>query len=222
MSDLSTVPSILLWIAGLAISLGFAAFGLISIRERERRAAIIAFVLAGVVSLPFLAAAALPSSAQTGLLRALTAVSAAALVIWFLPIGSSTVESGRPHNRVDERDIMFARARLVPGSKDFDTYYAMRPANREGDDRTRLLPGLLSPEAPLAEPVAFGSAKASFTVTEALRHEVDGLVAPGQLERSAAEMTVTESPSKVACAGPSMRTVAFVFGMRSVPIADVA
>ncbi len=73
---------------------------------------------------------------------------------------------------------MFARARLEPGSPEFETYYAMRPENRESDDRTRALPGLLSPERPRGRPVAFASAGASFAITEALRDEVDGPVAP--------------------------------------------
>ena len=67
---------------------------------------------------------------------------------------------------------MFARARLEPGSETFDAYYEMRPENRASDDRFRSLPGLLSPEAPLAEEVAFASAGASFAMTESWRQDV--------------------------------------------------
>ena len=183
--------SVPLLFVGLAILLGFAAFALTSVREREWRAARVATVLAILGSLPFIAAAFLPSPAQLVVLGALATVTLAVVVAWFLPVGSSIPESGRPKRRVDERDIMFARARLRPGSEEFNSYYAMRPENREEDDRTRSLPGLLSPEAPLAEPVAFGSAKASFAMTEALRDEVDGPVAPGLLEQSAAEATAS-------------------------------
>ena len=164
MSGLSAT-SVLLLLVGSSILLGLAAFALTSVRERERRAALVATVLAILGSVPFIAAAPLRSPVQLGALGALAAVALAVVVAWFLPVGSSIVGSGRPKRRVDERDIMFARARLIPGSEEFNTYYAMRPENREGDDRTRSLPGLLSPEAPLAEAVAFGSASASFTMT---------------------------------------------------------
>ena len=67
---------------------------------------------------------------------------------------------GRPSRRVDERDIMFARGRLAPGSPEYQAYYALRPENRSRDDHTRSLPGLLSTEAELAEPLSFAAADA--------------------------------------------------------------
>ena len=60
----------------------------------------------------------------------------------------------------------------------------MRPENKSGDDTTRALPGLLSEDAQLAEPLSFAAAKASFDLTEALREHVDGEVAPQRIERS--------------------------------------
>jgi reductive dehalogenase len=72
---------------------------------------------------------------------------------------------------------MFARSRLVPGSPEYRAYYTMRPENQISDDRTRALPGLLSTGASKASPLAFASAEASFSLTEALREEVDGPVA---------------------------------------------
>ena len=175
----------------MAILLAMGAFALTSVRERERRAALLATVLALLCSLSLVAAAFLPSPVQAMALAGLGGGILTVVIAWFLPIGSSIAESGHPTRRVDERDIMFARARLRPGSEEFATYYAMRPENQQEDDRSRSLPGLLSPEAPLAEPVAFGSAKASFAMTEAMRHEVDGPVASERFEQSATEMTAT-------------------------------
>ena len=189
MSDTFSPISIPLLVIGLTLLLGFAAFGLVSIREREKRAATVAFALGAVCALVFFAAAFSPGSVQLGFMEVFAALLLIAVVAWFLPIGSVPQDGGRPIHRVDERDIMFARARLVPGSQEFDAYYAMRPEHRDCDDQTRALPGLLSPEAPLAEPVAFGSAKASFSITEALRDEVDGPVVAERVELSAAEMT---------------------------------
>jgi ferredoxin len=71
---------------------------------------------------------------------------------------------------------MFARARLEPGSPEFEAYYEMRPENRKPDELTRRMPGLLSPETRYEDARLFASAKASFGLTEALRDAVDGRV----------------------------------------------
>ena len=177
--------------AGLSLLCGFGAFGWISLREREDRAARIALLLAVATSLPFFLSTLLPQTLQIGLLALFAVIFLAAVVLWFWPIGPSRLGGGRPSRRVDERGIMFARARLIPGSDEFETYYTMRPEHRESDDQTRALPGLLSPDAPLAEDVAFGSAKASFTMTEQWRDAVNGPVAANQIEKSASALSTS-------------------------------
>lgn len=191
MSGLSVSTSTLISAVGLLTLVGSGAFALISFREKERRAAFIALIVATAGSLFFFPATLLPLPFQTGILASLLVVALCAIVAWFLPVGSRAAEGGRPSRRVDERDIMFARARLEPGSQQFEAYYAKRPEHRDSDDRTRSLPGLLSPNAPAAEEVAFGSAKASFAITEALREQVDGPVAAQRDNRSSSEMAAT-------------------------------
>lgn len=191
MSGFSSVASTLLTTAGLLTLLGFGAFARVSYREGERRATLVALALGLTGAFPLLLATLLPITIQTWVLAGLLLLALCVIAAWFLPIGSRVADGGSPSRRIDERDILFARARLEPGSQQFETYYAMRPENRESDDRTRSLPGLLSPNAPAAEPVAFGSADASFAITEALREEVDGPVTPDRNERPAAEMAVT-------------------------------
>jgi ferredoxin len=112
-----------------------------------------------------------------------------AVVVLFGPAGGETALGGRPARRVDERDIMFARGRLAPGSPEFATYYEMRPQHRKGDDLTRSLPGLLSPDSELADEVVFAAAEASFDLTQAVRHSVDGEVARDRVERPPEEWT---------------------------------
>ena len=142
--SLAAASSAALLLIGLAVLAGLTGFGLVSIRERERRAAVIAFILAAVGSLPFFVGAALPVQAHIGIFAVLAGALVIGLALWFLPIGVEQIGNGRPSRRVDERDIMFARARLRPGSREFDTYYEIRPEHRASDDETRELPGLLS------------------------------------------------------------------------------
>ena len=49
--------------------------------------------------------------------------------------------------RFDERDIMFARAKLQPGTPEYESYYKLHPEHEEKDAQTRAKPGLLSPQA---------------------------------------------------------------------------
>ena len=167
---------------------GFGCFGVVSIREREMRAASVSFILAASGSL-FLLAAALPLSIRLGLVAILGLAVAAFIIAALLPLGRVTLKPDVQQPRFDERDIMFARARLVPDSPEFDSYYATRPQIRAGDDLFRSKPGLLSLQAQEANPFLFASAHAGSDLTEALRNSVDGPVAEQQYALPPAEMT---------------------------------
>jgi hypothetical protein len=142
-----------------------------------------------VVSLLFFLATLLPPTVEWFVLGAVAVGIVAVLAGFLLPIGR--VERGEdvPHVRVDERDIMFARGRLEPGSADYEAYYAMRPEHKAGDDKTRRLPGLLASKGSAFHPLVFGATHASFELTEALRDAVDGPVSPAQTDLQSATIT---------------------------------
>jgi ferredoxin len=130
------------------------------------------------LSTPLLVTAFLPQPARLALLGLVATAATTGLVLFLLPIGRIERGNDVPQKRFDERDIMFARSRLEPGSPEYDTYYAMRPENKADDDRTRSLPGLLSPEASEANPLVFAATDATFDLIETLRDLVDGPSAP--------------------------------------------
>jgi reductive dehalogenase len=111
------------------------------------------------------------------------------LILFLLPIGKVEVGKDTPSIRFDERDIMFARKRLIPGSPEYQAYYQMRPENQQPDDQTRSKPGLLSLKAKFANPFNFASAQGSFHLTGALREAVDGPVSDTQKNLPMDEMT---------------------------------
>jgi ferredoxin len=174
---------------GLFVLLSLGVFGLFSIREGQCRAARLALGAAVVASLPLFLSALLPVGARLVILGVIGVAGLLGVVLFLLPIGRVERGDDVPRGRFDERDIMFARARLAPGSPEYEAYYAMRPEKQAGDDKTRALPGLLSLDAREAVPLAFASAEASFSLTEALREEVDGRVAPARSEYPAGGMT---------------------------------
>jgi len=170
------IPTISLLFLGSMIFILFFAFGWVSHREGEHRAMAISFTLAILGSTPFFLALLLPSTVRWIPFIVLASMGIVAVVLFLIPTGRVKHVDDVPKTRFDERDIVFARSRLKPGSPEYEMYYSMRPENRAVDDKFRKLPGLLSLNAKNADPTIFASAKAYFQLTEALREEVDGPV----------------------------------------------
>ncbi len=161
---------------GLVNLLGWGAFGATSLREGEDRAAGIAFGLSVVMALPFFLVTLLDAPFRWALLGIVAIAGLAGAILLLLPIGRVERAGEEPTERIDERDIMFARARLVPGTPDYEAYYTLRPDRRVGDDRTRSLPGLLSPDGSEANPPVYLATRATFGFIDVLRDAVDGPV----------------------------------------------
>jgi ferredoxin len=176
-------------LVGVALLIGLAGFGLVSLHDGEQRAARRALGLALLAAAGFTLATLLSLGLQLALLGSLAAGLIVSGILFVLPIGRVEIGQDTPQQRVDERDIMFARARLKPGSPEYADYYTLRPENQAVDDRTRSKPGLLSPQARYANPYLFASPLASFSVTEALRNVDWDPPASTRLEMSPDGMT---------------------------------
>lgn len=193
---------------GLFVLLGFGAFALASWREDQPRAARVALLLAFGGSLPFLLVALLPEPARWASLGILAAGVIAAAALFLLPVGGARPAEA-PSTRYDERDIMFARARLVPGSAEYEAYYALRPENKTGDDKMRALPGLLSPDSREAHPQIFAATGATFRWIEGMRDQVDGPLAAERLAQEPAAATAY------------LKGLARYWGARTVGVAEL-
>jgi ferredoxin len=163
-----------LWILALLNLLLFGGFALVSLREGERRAARISGAITIVGCGIFVLGATLPASFQTYILLTAMGEGVLALILLLLPLGRADRLRDVPSKRFDERDIMFARARLQPRSERYKAYYAMRPENKEKDELFRAQPGLLSPDAKHADPMLFAASEASFTLTDSMHAMVEG------------------------------------------------
>ena len=169
--------NVILTAFGVLMLLGFGAFGVTSLLEGERRAAGVALEMSIALAIPFFLATLLPPPLQWALVGLIVV---AGVSFFLLPIGRVERDREEPRARIDERDIMFARARLEPGTPNYEAYYALRPEKKASDDKTRSLPGILSAETSEAEPLVFGATEATFAYIERLRDAVDGPVAPEQ------------------------------------------
>jgi len=194
---------------GFVMFFCFGAFGVLSIREGESRAARIAFGLAALV-LPFLFLIwILPATVKLIIAGTIVVTGLVGVILFLLPVGRYERGNDVPKNRFDERDITFARARLVPDSPEYNAYYSMRPENKAGDDKTRMLPGFLSPKTSKYHPLAFASCEACFSFTEALRDAVGGPVAMERAKVIAEEIT------------PSIKNLTRYYGAYTVGITEL-
>jgi hypothetical protein len=153
----------------------FAGFAIASAREGERRATRVSLLFAVGGAVVFALAIAAPVGVREIVVGcvAVAVVAAAGLFLW--PIGKVEAVPRAPEAQIDERDIMFSRFDvLAPGMPHYEAYYAAHPEEKISDDRTRTLPGLLSPGSLLANPLAFAAAGAGFHFTMALAGELDG------------------------------------------------
>ena len=167
----------------------FSTFGISSYIEREQRATLISWLIAGVGGGVLLLLTKLDFEIKSVILIGLGIGVLVILSLAFLPIGRINWRNDIPGNRFDERDIMFARARLIPGSPNYEAYYKLHPENRKVDESTRAKPGLLSPDSKLANQYLFASPEASFTLTEVMGVMVDGKPADRKLTLPIDQMT---------------------------------
>ncbi len=112
------------------------------------------------------------------------------LIILLLPIRPK-IKGGIqiPKEKHDERDIMFSRNELKPGTENYNEYYADKEIKKNLDDKFREKPGLLSSESTMYHPFAFASANANLEVIEAFKPIVNGRVNSRKTEVNAAKIS---------------------------------
>ena len=167
---------ILFLLAGGMLVVGLATFVVSSLRERERRAAVISLVLLLIAAGVWYGLAVwwpTPDWVRVSVM----ALMAAAVILWFIPTGPIAVLDGTGANeRVDERDTMFAREEYLPDSEKYRQYYLTHPEKKKIDDRWRQLPAILQPGGRFYNPVTARRVKSVFAEISSMTSQVDGEV----------------------------------------------
>jgi len=157
------------------ISLAWA--GIVSLQEKEKRAASRFFTLALLLPIPFLLVSffEFPYQMPAGII--LLVLTYGSAIVLAAPSGKKRLFT-KPvtSTQIDERDTMFSRNELIPGTDAFKAYYKRKPEHKKVDDNFRAKAGLLQPGTSQYNPVAFASADTSFATIEALRDRVNGPV----------------------------------------------
>lgn len=176
------LSSILIAVAAVIFLLLIWA-GMVSLKEQERRAANRFFWLSVLLPLPYLLLGLISFDFRFEAGLTLLILTFIPLIIFLIPLGrNKTYRQQVPMSKIDERDTMFSRNELKPGSKQFEEYYNRKPEKKKKDDIFRKKAGLLQPAASQYHPLNFAAADASFETIEALKHKVDGPVSGKTIE----------------------------------------
>ncbi|MBD3387126.1 4Fe-4S dicluster domain-containing protein [candidate division KSB1 bacterium] len=179
-------------IGALILLLSVYAF-LISRREKEQVAAK-RFLMTGVI-VAFVYFSCLIWSFPgkdffSALLIAIPVVAAIAVLFPFHRVVRMPMPGGPgEQQRIDERDIMFSRRELVPGTARFKAYYKRKPDHKSLDDLFRSKPGLLSPQAVYADPLMFAACRPSFEGVKQLHPLAEGTPDAKAVSAEAGEFT---------------------------------
>lgn len=158
-------------IIGLFSSLALITLvaSIISFRENEYGAGYKLLYLVVILGV-FAVLAGLPDYPYKGIVALLLYIPLPLLGVIALrkPISGVPATNTTPKREVDELDTMFARMALERDSPDWRNYYSDKPEKLESDERSRSLPGLLSPESIYYKPLLFSSADANFSIIDYL------------------------------------------------------
>ncbi|MBG0786696.1 MAG: 4Fe-4S dicluster domain-containing protein [Anaerolineaceae bacterium] len=176
-------------IADLIFIAGFLTFAIVSMVEGQRRAARLSAMLAALSGLA-LSSLLLTPPLVTRIAALTLAILLGLFILWLAwPVKRQIATSPMPSQRVDERTIMFARARLEPGTPQFEAYYREHPEHLAPDNAFRANQGLLQPGSAFYDAFLSASPDASFFLTGVLRDQVNGPVAPEKVEKSPEVLT---------------------------------
>ncbi|UCG27674.1 MAG: 4Fe-4S dicluster domain-containing protein [Bacteroidales bacterium] len=167
---------IVLFVSGCVIFLIIFSVSVISLLENEKSASLKYFITGCVLALPFffLAGTGFHGNGLTGWILAGTFLFV--LILILIPLKPANFNKRSiPESGYDERDTMFSRNDLVPGSQQFIDYYKMRPENRVPDDLFRANPGLLRGGTVFYNKAAFAAAESTFETVERLHFLVSGM-----------------------------------------------
>jgi ferredoxin len=160
---------------GILLCLFFLTACITSLFEKERRPAVIFLFIGLLIPCPYL----IPSFSilvyPAWLTSILILIPLMSATILFIPFrGNVRYVRQNPGRRFDERDTMFSRRTLVPGTPRFEDYYNRNPEKKVPDNQFRRKPGLLKAGSAYYDPILFAAAGSLFDRVDELQSRVEG------------------------------------------------
>ena len=164
------------------LGLLFLYAGVVSVLEKETRAASLFFVIGVVLLLLLLVFEFLDSGVLLFVSKLFISFFILLGLVFLLPIkGARRSEKSQSIPRFDEREIQFSRKRLKQDTENYSEFYTDYPHYKKNDDHLKTLPGLLSKESKKYHAFTFLAADSNFDTVELIKHHVDGHVATDQI-----------------------------------------
>lgn len=159
-------------------------------REREWKALRRGVLLIGLPWLGWIAFLWWSPAWRAPLLLGAVALFATMLALFVLPARRKQPHLySASHERIDERDIIFARMRYLPSSPQYIDYYSRHPECQESDDRLRAMPKLCAPGSTMYDALNSPVADACFEWLADLIPTRDGMVNSERKQVDPARMT---------------------------------
>ncbi len=184
MDGIQKIIQIVMPLEGGIIFVFFYAVFITSLLEKEKRPAVLSLLISLTLPVPFLLTLIPGIDYPEWISLTISIIPPAILFLFFFPFrGKQEYSRPQPPSRFDERDTMFSRRTLVPGTERYEEYYARRPGNKPLDNNFRRKPGLLKSGTTYYDPILFAAANSMFDkVIEELHPRVEGEPAPNRLE----------------------------------------
>lgn len=168
---------------GLVIFVPMLYVFVLSLREKERRAAKISLLLAVCIPAVFIIVGLTHFKYHDTVNIVLLASTAVLCAVLFLPVKQSgPAGDDAPGARIDERDTMFSRFYTPQGSRMLAEYYRQKPHKKALDDKFRAQPGLMAKGSRYYDAVQFSAAHASFKTVTAFHAGIEA--GPAVTERT--------------------------------------
>lgn len=170
------VDYVALFIGLFTVSCGLL-FTLQCVREKEKRAARRSLILVIAFGAVFSAGILVSARTDIRISEILILILSVTTILLLIPFRKKRGDAPRecPVVRFDERDIVYVRRKLLPGTGKFEEYYLRHPEKHANDNISRSLPGLLSPDASFYHRMLFTSVRGSLNSIYALLKERDGV-----------------------------------------------
>jgi len=203
------MPDILIkiqyFLLGAFVSLFLLIFFCNSIREKKRRTSVLSIILLIIFCLVWTSLFFLLKSINIYFVLFPVIVVFVLVFLFFVPFGrTDSIKIGEITERIDERDIIFAREEYLPGTDRYAEYYKMRPELKKIDDKIRKLPRLLEFGSKYYDPVKSQYVRSVFDVISYLKPLTDGKINPPKkpqdkekISKLIKEFTKTLGASKV-------------------------
>lgn len=185
-----SVTDLALIVSGILIFVFFIYAAIISLIEKEKKAASNFTIIGVIAPLPYLLTGFSSFSYQPWVSLILLLLLFILLLIYFLPIRfTSDINDVFPGDRIDERDIMFSRRNLEEDTDNYKEYYTANPDKSEVDKSIKSNPGLLNSSSRNYDPIMSSSADASFHTVEIFSPKVDGSISTNKINSDPHDIT---------------------------------